>query len=96
MLSLHLTTTLYWSWKCKVNTITAHLTSFSFPIVISRNNSYEFSVNGGELFDRVVDENYILTELAVVMIVCQLCEAISYIHSKNIVHLDIKVIATLS
>uniref|UniRef100_A0A0R3RYV5 Protein kinase domain-containing protein n=1 Tax=Elaeophora elaphi TaxID=1147741 RepID=A0A0R3RYV5_9BILA len=47
-------------------------------------------VNGGELFDRVVDENYILTELAVVMIVCQLCEAISYIHSKNIVHLDIK------
>ncbi|VDN19194.1 unnamed protein product [Gongylonema pulchrum] len=48
-------------------------------------------VNGGELFDRVVDENYILTEMAVVMIVCQLCEAISYIHSKNIVHLDIKV-----
>ncbi|CAG9531666.1 unnamed protein product [Cercopithifilaria johnstoni] len=47
-------------------------------------------VTGGELFDRVVDENYILTELAVVMIVCQLCEAISYIHSKNIVHLDIK------
>uniref|UniRef100_A0A915PIB0 Protein kinase domain-containing protein n=1 Tax=Setaria digitata TaxID=48799 RepID=A0A915PIB0_9BILA len=47
-------------------------------------------VNGGELFDRVVDENYILTELAVVMIVRQLCEAISYIHSKNVVHLDIK------
>ncbi|VDM22262.1 unnamed protein product, partial [Wuchereria bancrofti] len=47
-------------------------------------------VSGGELFDRVVDENYILTELAVVMIICQLCEAISYIHSKNIVHLDIK------
>ncbi|VDO31105.1 unnamed protein product [Onchocerca flexuosa] len=47
-------------------------------------------VSGGELFDRVVDENYILTELAVVMIVCQICEAISYIHSKNIVHLDIK------
>ncbi|EFO24899.2 CAMK/MLCK protein kinase [Loa loa] len=47
-------------------------------------------VIGGELFDRVVDENYILTELAVVMIVCQLCEAVSYIHSKNIVHLDIK------
>uniref|UniRef100_A0A915C9A3 Protein kinase domain-containing protein n=1 Tax=Parascaris univalens TaxID=6257 RepID=A0A915C9A3_PARUN len=47
-------------------------------------------VRGGELFDRVVDDNYILTEMAVVMIVCQLCEAVSYIHSKNIVHLDIK------
>uniref|UniRef100_A0A8R1TUF5 Protein kinase domain-containing protein n=1 Tax=Onchocerca volvulus TaxID=6282 RepID=A0A8R1TUF5_ONCVO len=47
-------------------------------------------VNGGELFDRVVDENYILTELAVVMIICQICEAISYVHSKNIVHLDLK------
>ncbi|MFH4975250.1 hypothetical protein AB6A40_001959 [Gnathostoma spinigerum] len=47
-------------------------------------------VSGGELFDRVVDDNYILTEMAVVMIICQLCEAISYIHSKHIVHLDIK------
>uniref|UniRef100_A0A914WCY9 Protein kinase domain-containing protein n=1 Tax=Plectus sambesii TaxID=2011161 RepID=A0A914WCY9_9BILA len=47
-------------------------------------------VEGGELFDRVADENYVLTELAVVMIVCQLCEAISYIHSHNIVHLDVK------
>lgn len=47
-------------------------------------------VRGGELFDRVVDENYILTETAVVMIICQLCEAVAYIHSKNIVHLDIK------
>uniref|UniRef100_A0A0N5AAL1 Protein kinase domain-containing protein n=1 Tax=Syphacia muris TaxID=451379 RepID=A0A0N5AAL1_9BILA len=47
-------------------------------------------VPGGELFDRVVQENYILTELAVVMIICQLCEAVDYIHSKHIVHLDIK------
>uniref|UniRef100_A0A0K0D4I2 Protein kinase domain-containing protein n=1 Tax=Angiostrongylus cantonensis TaxID=6313 RepID=A0A0K0D4I2_ANGCA len=42
------------------------------------------------LFDRVADENYVLTELAVVMIICQLCEAIDYIHEQNILHLDIK------
>ncbi|WKY17242.1 hypothetical protein Q1695_001673 [Nippostrongylus brasiliensis] len=47
-------------------------------------------VRGGELFDRVADENYVLTELAVVMIICQLCEAIDYIHEQNILHLDIK------
>ncbi|KJH43130.1 kinase domain protein [Dictyocaulus viviparus] len=48
-------------------------------------------VRGGELFDRVADENYVLTELAVVMIICQLCEAIDYIHEQNILHLDIKI-----
>ncbi|RCN51099.1 kinase domain protein [Ancylostoma caninum] len=47
-------------------------------------------VRGGELFDRVADENYVLTEQAVVMIICQLCEAIDYIHEQNILHLDIK------
>lgn len=50
------------------------------------------SVEGGELFDRVVDENYILTEMAVAMIVYQICEAIRYIHSQNIIHLDLKVL----
>uniref|UniRef100_A0A1I7XMG9 Protein kinase domain-containing protein n=1 Tax=Heterorhabditis bacteriophora TaxID=37862 RepID=A0A1I7XMG9_HETBA len=49
-------------------------------------------VRGGELFDRVADENYVLTEQAVVMIICQLCEAIEYIHQRNILHLDIKVL----
>ncbi|CAI5454321.1 unnamed protein product [Caenorhabditis angaria] len=47
-------------------------------------------VRGGELFDRVAEESYELSELAVVMIVCQLCEAIDYIHKQNILHLDVK------
>ncbi|KAI6217382.1 Stretchin-Mlck [Aphelenchoides fujianensis] len=47
-------------------------------------------VSGGELFDRVVDESYVLTETAVAMIVYQICEAIKYIHSQNIIHLDLK------
>lgn len=63
----------------------------SFLTLTTRSIPFDSRVTGGELFDRVVDENYILTELSVVMIICQLCEAVSYIHSKNIVHLDIKV-----
>ncbi|GMT36215.1 hypothetical protein PFISCL1PPCAC_27512 [Pristionchus fissidentatus] len=47
-------------------------------------------VRGGELFNRVAEESYILTEKAVAMIVCQICEAIDYIHSQHIIHLDIK------
>ncbi|CAL2049231.1 unnamed protein product [Caenorhabditis brenneri] len=47
-------------------------------------------VRGGELFDRVAEESYELSELAVVMIICQLCEAIDYIHKQNILHLDVK------
>ncbi|KAI6215549.1 Stretchin-Mlck [Aphelenchoides besseyi] len=47
-------------------------------------------VGGGELFDRVVDDSYILTETAVAMIIYQICQAIKYIHSQNIIHLDLK------
>uniref|UniRef100_A0A1I8B6J6 Protein kinase domain-containing protein n=1 Tax=Meloidogyne hapla TaxID=6305 RepID=A0A1I8B6J6_MELHA len=47
-------------------------------------------VQGGELFDRVADDSYILTEMAVALIMFQICEAIRYIHSQNIIHLDLK------
>uniref|UniRef100_A0A0K0EX48 Stretchin-Mlck (inferred by orthology to a D. melanogaster protein) n=1 Tax=Strongyloides venezuelensis TaxID=75913 RepID=A0A0K0EX48_STRVS len=47
-------------------------------------------VEGGELFDRVVEDSYILTELAIALIIHQICEAIKYIHSNNFIHLDLK------
>uniref|UniRef100_A0A914GXA4 Protein kinase domain-containing protein n=1 Tax=Globodera rostochiensis TaxID=31243 RepID=A0A914GXA4_GLORO len=47
-------------------------------------------VEGGELFDRVADDSYILTEMAVALIMFQICEAIRYIHSQHIIHLDLK------
>ncbi|KAI1703674.1 protein kinase domain-containing protein [Ditylenchus destructor] len=47
-------------------------------------------VEGGELFERVAAENYILSETAVSMIVYQICEALRYIHSQNIIYLDLK------
>ncbi|XP_058828977.1 death-associated protein kinase related isoform X3 [Topomyia yanbarensis] len=47
-------------------------------------------VEGGELFDRVLDEKFILTERACAIFMRQICEAVGYIHGNNIVHLDLK------
>lgn len=47
-------------------------------------------VCGGELFDRVIEDEFILTERACAVFVRQICEGIEYIHSKNILHLDMK------
>lgn len=47
-------------------------------------------VEGGELFERVIQESYILTEMAVAMIMYQICEAVRYLHSQSIIHLDLK------
>nr|CAB3264136.1 myosin light chain kinase, smooth muscle-like [Phallusia mammillata] len=47
-------------------------------------------VTGGELFDRVCDESFDLTEQLAVKYIEQICEAISYMHTKNILHLDLK------
>ncbi|CAG4977767.1 unnamed protein product [Colias eurytheme] len=44
---------------------------------------------GGELFDRLVDEEYII-ELDVIIYVRQICEGLQFIHSQKIAHLDMK------
>ncbi|KAM9500809.1 uncharacterized protein mylk4a [Clarias gariepinus] len=47
-------------------------------------------VDGGELFDRIIDENYKLTELDTIMFVRQICEGLRYMHKMYIIHLDLK------
>ncbi|CAI4225624.1 unnamed protein product [Auanema sp. JU1783] len=47
-------------------------------------------VKGGELFERIADENYVVSEPDAMRIIKQLCEALNYIHQRNIIHLDIK------
>ena len=48
-------------------------------------------LEGGELFDRVSEESFTLTETDCVDFLTQICQGVSYLHSKNIIHLDLKV-----
>ncbi|CAB1324014.1 unnamed protein product [Coregonus sp. 'balchen'] len=50
-------------------------------------------VDGGELFDRIIDENYKLTELDTVLFIRQICEGLQYMHRMYILHLDLKFLA---
>lgn len=47
-------------------------------------------IQGGELFERVIEEDYILTEKACTAFMRQICEAVEFIHSRHILHLDLK------
>lgn len=50
-----------------------------------------YRIDGGELFDRVLDDKFLLTEKACSIFMRQICEAMDYIHEHNIIHLDLKV-----
>ncbi|KAI2796533.1 hypothetical protein BLOT_015740 [Blomia tropicalis] len=47
-------------------------------------------IEGGELFERVIDDDFVLTEKACTIFVRQICEGLDYIHSQSIIHLDMK------
>ena len=49
------------------------------------------SVEGGELFDRIIDESFNLTELDTVLFIRQISEGLQYMHRMYILHLDLKV-----
>ncbi|XP_013779673.1 myosin light chain kinase, smooth muscle-like [Limulus polyphemus] len=47
-------------------------------------------IEGGELFERVIDDDFVLTEKVCAIFMKQICEGIGYMHSQNILHLDMK------
>jgi len=47
-------------------------------------------ISGGELFERVIDDDFILTERLCELYMMQICEGVHFMHSCNIIHLDMK------
>uniref|UniRef100_F7DDC7 Myosin light chain kinase, smooth muscle n=1 Tax=Ornithorhynchus anatinus TaxID=9258 RepID=F7DDC7_ORNAN len=47
-------------------------------------------VSGGELFERIIDEDFELTERECIQYMKQISEGVQYIHKQGIVHLDLK------
>ncbi|KAM4841827.1 myosin light chain kinase 2, skeletal/cardiac muscle [Thomomys bottae] len=47
-------------------------------------------IEGGELFERIVDEDYQLTEVDTMVFVRQICDGILFMHKMNVLHLDLK------
>lgn len=50
------------------------------------------SIEGGELFERIVDEDYQLTEVDTMVFVRQICDGILFMHKMRVLHLDLKVV----
>ncbi|TSM68901.1 Myosin light chain kinase, smooth muscle [Bagarius yarrelli] len=47
-------------------------------------------VSGGELFERIIDEDFELSEREVIKYMLQIIDGVGFIHKKGIVHLDLK------
>ena len=52
-------------------------------------------VAGGELFDRIADPNYKMTEAEAIKYMRQICQGLQHMHENNIAHLDLKVRVSL-
>lgn len=54
-------------------------------------NFHHLRIDGGELFERVIDDDFVLTERSCAVFMRQICEGIEFMHGQTILHLDLKV-----
>ena len=47
-------------------------------------------MSGGDLFERIIADDYKISEAEVIKYISQVCDGIRYMHENNYVHLDIK------
>ncbi|KAK6166183.1 hypothetical protein SNE40_022941 [Patella caerulea] len=47
-------------------------------------------IRGGELFERVISDDFELTERDVIHFMRQICDGVGYMHKESIIHLDLK------
>jgi len=48
------------------------------------------SVGGRELLERIISDDYMLTERECVHFMRQICDAVCYMHGRQVLHLDLK------
>ncbi len=85
--------------KQKVRDEIAIMNSLEHPKLLQLAAAYENQreiimnmeyIGGGELFEKVVADDFKLTERDCMLFMRQICTAIGYMHQKDIVHLDLK------
>ncbi|XP_011875513.1 PREDICTED: calcium-dependent protein kinase 4-like [Vollenhovia emeryi] len=47
-------------------------------------------IDGGELFERVIDDDFVLTERSCAVFMRQICEGLEFMHGQKVLHLDLK------
>ncbi|XP_076313423.1 twitchin-like isoform X2 [Tachypleus tridentatus] len=47
-------------------------------------------ISGGELFERVIADDFVLTERDCILFMRQICDGVRYMHENNVIHLDLK------